>query len=67
VLKTQAILLDLHVLIRDRASQIREGLLKLDVVLTDILGPLFEGIPGIRVLLFEILESIVTLQGIPKD
>jgi hypothetical protein len=41
--------------------------LELDVVLANILGPLFEGVPGIPVLLFEVLESIVTLQGISKE
>jgi hypothetical protein len=67
VLKTRAILLDLHLLIRDRASQVRKGPLELDVVLANILGPLLEGIPGIPLLLLQILEAIVVLQGIPEE
>jgi hypothetical protein len=67
VQKTRAILLDLHLLIRDRASQVRKGLLELDVVLANILGPLLEGVPGILVLLLQILEAIVVLQGIPEE
>jgi hypothetical protein len=31
------------------------------------MGPLLEGVPGIPILLFEVLESVVTLQGIPKE
>jgi hypothetical protein len=67
MVKTRAILLDLHLLIRNRACQVRKGLLELDVVLANILGPLFEGIPGIPILLFEVLEFIVTLQSFPKE
>jgi hypothetical protein len=67
VLKTRAILVDLHLLIRDRASQVRKGLLELDVVLANILGPLLEGVLGIPVLLLQILEAIVVLQGIPEE
>jgi hypothetical protein len=67
VLKTRAVFLDLHLLIRDRASQVGQSLLELDVVLANILGPLLEGVPGIPVLLLQILESIVVLQGIPDE
>jgi hypothetical protein len=67
VLKTRAIFLDLHLLIRDRASQVCKGLLELDVVLANILGSLLEGIPGIPVLLLQVQESIVVLQGIPEE
>jgi hypothetical protein len=67
VLKTRAVFLDLPLLIGDRAGQVRKGLLELDVVLANILGPLLEGVLGIPVLLLEVLESIVTLQGIPKE
>jgi hypothetical protein len=69
VLKTRTIFLDLHLLIRDRASQVRKGLLKLDVVLANILGSLLEGVPGIPLLLLQVqvLESIIVLQGIPEE
>jgi hypothetical protein len=67
VQKTRAIFLDLHLLIRDRASQVRKGLLKLEVVLANILGSLLEGIPGIPLLLLQIPECIIVLQGIPEE
>jgi hypothetical protein len=68
VLKTRATLLNLHLLVRDRASQARQGLLELDIVLANILGgPLLESVSGIPVLLLQVLEAIVVLQGLPKE
>jgi hypothetical protein len=54
------ILLDFDLLVCDKVSQVRKGLLKIDVVLGDVLSrTLPKTIPGIPVFLDQILETIV--------
>jgi hypothetical protein len=52
-------------LLEDRPDVVLD--VEIDVVLANILGPLLEGVPGIPVLLLQVLESIVVLQGIAEE
>jgi hypothetical protein len=60
VLQTKTILLDLDLLVGHMSRQVREGLLELDVVLSNVLrGTLLQTVPGVPKLLVQILESII--------
>jgi hypothetical protein len=68
VLKTSTLFLDLHMLVRDRSIQVCQGLLKLDIVLSNALRrALLEAVLGVPVFLLQVLETIIVLQGLPKN
>jgi hypothetical protein len=59
--------LDLDMLVGHMFCQVREGLLELDLVLSNVLrGTLLQTVPGVSELLVQFLESIIRLKRLTE-